>query len=91
MKRRCWPLLKLLVSGDRIFLADFCSVNGLANFEVPPRAAYHHSHMLHWLPMIVRYDYEIKYKKGVDNKRTDALPLITKFEFHAISPPNPNW
>nr|GEV49633.1 transposon Ty3-I Gag-Pol polyprotein [Tanacetum cinerariifolium] len=32
-----------------------------------------------WLPMLMGYDYEVTYKKGVDNAAADALSRLTKY------------
>jgi hypothetical protein len=34
-----------------------------------------------WLPKIMRYEYIIGYKKGVDNQAADSLSRVTEFQF----------
>ena len=40
-----------------------------------------------WLPKINGYDYEIEYKKGVENQGADSLSRIVEFQFISISMP----
>lgn len=40
-----------------------------------------------WLPKLLRYDYEIEYKRGKENGGADALSRVVEFNFLAISFP----
>nr|CAD1837528.1 unnamed protein product [Ananas comosus var. bracteatus] len=44
-----------------------------------------------WTAKLLGYDYEIRYKKGVDNSVADALSRQDEAELIAISYPTPTW
>lgn len=44
-----------------------------------------------WLSKILRYDYVIEYKKGIENQGADSLFRVVEFQFLSISAPRADW
>ena len=44
-----------------------------------------------WIPKILGYNYEIEYKKGVENQGANSLSRVMEFQFISISMPQTDW
>jgi hypothetical protein len=44
-----------------------------------------------WLPKFLGYDYQIEYKRGLENQGADSLSRVVKFQFISLSLPSANW
>jgi hypothetical protein len=44
-----------------------------------------------WLPKLLGYDYQIKYKRGVENQGAGSLSRVIEFQFMSLSLPSADW
>jgi hypothetical protein len=43
------------------------------------------------LPKFLGYDYQIDYKRGLENQGADSLSRVVKFQFMSLSLPSTDW